>query len=181
METWRNTMFKRIIAFAAVAGTAILASLTGCASTPAEATAPVVTDVWLRAIADPAVDGDMTGMFMTVENPTNEDIYLIGGTTDGTFTTVDLDAHEVVQDANGEMIMQDAEGGILIPAGGKVQLMPGGYHIMFWELSQAIPVGTDVHATLNFSNGTSVEVHATAMTVEMGQEKYVAGDSGMTP
>ena len=181
MENRRINVFTKFAAFAAVAGTAILASLTGCAIAPSEASAPVVTDVWLRAISDTAVDGDMTGMFMTVENPTDEDIYLLGGTTDGTFTTVDLDAHEVVQDAIGEMVMQDAEGGILIPAGGTTQLMPGGYHIMFWELSQPIPVGTDVHATLNFSNGTSVEVHATAMTVEMGQEKYVPSGAGLMP
>ncbi len=173
-------MFTRVAAIAVVASTAILASLTGCAGTPVDSTTPVVTDVWLRAIPDIEVDGDMTGMFMTVENTTDEDVYLIGGTTDGTYTSDALDAHEVVE-VDGEMVMQDAEGGILIPAHGTTQLMPGGYHIMFWNLTQNIPVGADVHATLNFSNGTSVEVHAAAMTVEMGQETYVPNGSGMTP
>lgn len=169
-------MFKKFAALALVATSALVA-LSGCTPTSlsADPSAPVVSDVWIRAIEDTAVDGNMTGLFMTVENPTDEDIYLLGGTTDGTFTPDPLDAHEVVEDANGEMVMQDALGGILIPAGGSTQLMPGGYHIMFWNLTQPIPVGTDVHATLNFSNGTSVEVHATAMTVEMGQEKYVPG------
>jgi copper(I)-binding protein len=170
---------KKIAALAAAA--AVLATLAGCApQVEATPTAPVVTDVWMRAIPDTAVDGNMTGLFMTVENPTDEDIYLIGGTTDGTYTAIDLDAHEVVE-VDGEMVMQEADGGILIPAGETVQLMPGGYHVMFWELNQAIPVGTDVHATINFSNGSSVDVTATAMTVEMGQEKYVGEIPEMAP
>jgi copper(I)-binding protein len=179
-------MLKKIAALAFVA-TGTLAALTGCAPTDATAdvtasSAPVVTDVWIRAIPDVAVDGNMTGLFMTVENPTDEDVYLVGGTTDGTFTLDPLDAHEVVEDDSGEMVMQDAEGGILIPAGSTTQLMPGGFHVMFWNLTQPIPVGTTVRATLNFSNGTSVDVEATAMTVEMGQEEYAPGtNSGMNP
>jgi copper(I)-binding protein len=171
---------KSKIASIVLATAALVLGLAGCTSTHSHEgeAAPVVTDVWIRAIPDTAVDGDMTGMFMTINNPTNEDIYLLGGTTDGTFTPDPLDAHEVVQDANGEMVMQDAEGGILIPANGSVQLMPGGYHIMFWNLTSPIPVGETVSATLNFSNGSSVDVEAISMTVEMGQEKYV-GESSM--
>ncbi len=166
----------------AVLGTfaAILVSLVGCAPAQTAVTAPVVTDAWIRAIPDTAVDGDMTGMFMTVENPTGEDIYLTGGTTDGTYTTVDLDAHEVVDDGTGNMVMQPAKGGILIPAHGSTQLMPGGFHIMFWKLTKPIPVGDVVHARLNFSNGTTVDIDAIAMTVEMGQEKYVGTVPGMS-
>lgn len=168
--------------FAVVASAAaILATLVGCApQVESTSIAPVVTDAWIRAIPDTAVDGDMTGLFMTVENTTGEDLYLVGGTTDGTYTDIDLDAHEVVE-VDGEMVMQEAEGGILIPAGETVQLMPGGLHIMFWELKSAIPVGDIVHATLNFSNGSFVAVDAVAMTVEMGQEKYVGEMPGMNP
>lgn len=173
---------KRTLTPLAVIAAVAIATLAGCAQPavngPATA-APVITDAWVRAIPDVSVDGDMTGMFMTVENTSDEDVYLIGGTTDGTYTDVDLDAHEVVADANGEMVMQPAEGGILIPAHGTTQLMPGGYHVMFWKLKGPIAVGDDVHATINFSNGTSVDVHATAMTVEMGQEKYVGDTAGM--
>ena len=174
-------MIRKFAALALVA-TGALATLSGCSATPAEpqAVAPVITDAWIRAIPDTAVDGDMTGMFMTVENTTDEDVYLVGGTTDGTYTDTALDAHEVVE-VDGEMVMQAAEGGILIPAHGTTQLMPGGFHVMFWNLKAPIPVGDDVHATINFSNGTSVEVHATAMTVEMGQEKYVGETPGMNP
>jgi copper(I)-binding protein len=154
-------------------GALMTASLVGCAPATPTGVAPVVTDAWIRAIPDTKTDGNMTGMFMTVTNNSDSEVALLGGTTDGTYTTDPLDAHEVVKDSSGQMVMQKVDGGIVIPAHQSVQLMPGGYHIMFWNLTKAIPVGATVHATLNFSNGTTAEVDAIAMTVEMGSEKYV--------
>jgi copper(I)-binding protein len=154
-------------------GALMTVSLVGCSPSVQHAEAPIVTDAWIRAIPDTKTDGNMTGMFMTVTNSSDSEVALLGGTTDGTYTTDPLDAHEVVKDSSGQMVMQKVDGGIVIPAHQSVQLMPGGYHIMFWNLTKAIPVGTTVHATLNFSNGTTAEIDAIAMTVDMGSEKYV--------
>jgi copper(I)-binding protein len=168
-------MKTRRISAVAVA-VAALASLSGCTA-PAATPESVLTvsDVWIRAVPDLA-EGDMTGMFMTIENSGDETVYLQSGTTDGTYTSDGLDAHEVVMDDSGEMVMQEAAGGIPVPAHGSVQLMPGGYHVMFWNLTKPIAVGDDVHASLEFSNGETVEVHAVAMTLDGGTEKYVPND-----
>ncbi|MEN9740171.1 MAG: hypothetical protein RLZ72_437 [Actinomycetota bacterium] len=161
---------------------ASIAALTGCSTSgaadhTAESTL-TVTDAWVRAVPDLA-EGDMTGVFMTVENTGDEDVYLTGGTDTTGLTETPLEAHEVVANDAGEMVMQLAEGGIKVPAHGSVQLMPGGYHIMYWNLTKPIAVGDTITLTLNVSDGTTVDVSAIAMTIEGGTEKYVPGDSGM--
>lgn len=174
-------MKKLRIGIAAVA-VALVAALTGCAApapTPESVeSALTITDVWVRAVPDLA-DGDMTGVFMTVENSSDEDLYLTGGTDTTGLTETPLEAHEVVADDSGEMIMQMAEGGILVPAHGSVQLMPGGFHIMYWELANPINVGDTITFDLNVSDGSTISLSAIAMTLEGGTEKYVPGDSGM--
>lgn len=171
---------KTLRANAAAIIVAALAVLTGCAA-PADtspASTLTVTDVWVRAVPDLA-EGDMTGVFMTIENSGNEDVYITGGTDTTGLTDTLLEAHEVVANDAGEMVMQMAEGGILVPAGGSVQLMPGGFHIMYWNLTSPIAVGDTITMTLDVSDGTTIDVSAIAMTLEGGTEKYVPGDSGM--
>ncbi len=158
---------------------AALAVLTGCTNpvTNSEPTV-TVTDAWVRAVPDLA-EGDMTGVFMTIANSGTEDVYVTGGTDTTGLTETPLEAHEVVADASGEMVMQLAEGGILVPAGGSVQLMPGGFHIMYWNLTKPIAVGDTITLTLNLSDGTTIDVNAIAMTLDGGTEKYVPANGGM--
>ena len=158
---------------AIVAAVATLFALTGCAAPAADKPAVIVSDAWIRAIPDLAVDGDMTGAFMVLTNTTTEDIFVTGGTDTSGITETPLETHEVVADASGEMVMQKAEGGILVPAGGSVQLMPGGFHIMYWNATKPIAVGDNVTFTLNLSDGSTIDVTAIAMTLDGGTERYV--------
>ncbi|MGA1166883.1 MAG: copper chaperone PCu(A)C [Burkholderiaceae bacterium] len=41
-----------------------------------------------------------------------------------------------------------------LPAGQTVQLKPGGYHLMFMDLKQNVPQGTEVPLTLTFENAS---------------------------
>lgn len=172
MKTLRTSAVAVVIA--------ALAVLTGCAApaTTEPESALTITDVWVRAVPDLA-EGDMTGVFMTVENSGTEDVYLTGGTDTTGITETPLEAHEVVSNDAGEMVMQLAEGGILVPAGGSVQLMPGGYHVMYWNLSSPIAVGDTITMTLDVSDGTTIDISAIAMTLEGGTEKYVPANGGM--
>lgn len=49
-----------------------------------------------------------------------------------------------------------------IPAGGSVQLKPGGYHIMLMELAKPIAAGDTVPVTLTFEKAGEVTVDAVA-------------------
>lgn len=168
---------KRTVALATLTLAAF--SLVGCStatSVPAETTAaavvPTASEVWVKAVPE-LMDGmGMTGLFGVFENSSDEDIMILGGTADPALTQSKLDAHEVVQNDAGEMIMQDTKGGIVIPANGSVTLKPGGYHVMFWDLLTPIAVGDDVVATINFSNGTSLEVTAVAREIANANETY---------
>ena len=156
-------------ALAAVA-LALTATLSGCASAP---TAPSVTatDVWIRAIPDLA-EQNMTGLFGNFTNNTDGEIKILGGTIDASIADETLDAHEVVMDESGKMVMQEVAGGIPIPANGQVELKMGGYHVMLWNLKAPLEVGQKVTVTLNFSDGTSLPIEAVVRSTETEGEHY---------
>lgn len=154
-------------------------ALVGCAPAATEAetetsTAPTATDVWVKAVPELMEGMAMTGVFMTLENPTDEDIYLEAATNDTPgLTDMPLEVHEVIMDDSGEMIMQEVAGkGILIPAGGSVVLKPGGYHVMYLGLLETIPVGSTIALTLEFSNGSSLKVEPVAREIANANETY---------
>jgi copper(I)-binding protein len=149
----------KTISIARLAGLAVAALLAGAALTacaPATPAAPTIADASVKAVPELMPEMNMTALFGVVSNPTDQTIYLTGGTvTDSALTDTRLDAHEVVKGK-----MQEVKDGIPVPAHGSVTLKPGSYHIMFWDLKKPIEVGENVAVTLNFSNGTSLKVDA---------------------
>lgn len=67
------------------------------------------------------------------------------------------EVHEMAVDGNGVMTMRPVNG-LEIPAGGEVELKPGGYHIMFLELVDAKKKGDNFAGTLTFEKAGTVEV-----------------------
>ncbi|CCV16286.1 copper chaperone PCu(A)C [Mesorhizobium sp. STM 4661] len=59
---------------------------------------------------------------------------------------------------DGVMTMRPVSGGLEIPAGGKVVLKPGGYHLMFIGLKQQPKQGEKFSATLTFEKAGTVTV-----------------------
>ena len=59
---------------------------------------------------------------------------------------------------DGVMTMRPVSGGLEIPAGGKVALAPGGYHVMFIDLKQPPKQGKMFSATLTFEKAGTVTV-----------------------
>jgi copper(I)-binding protein len=56
------------------------------------------------------------------------------------------------------MKMRKLEAGLEIKPGQTVELKPGGYHLMFTGLSQALQQGQSVKGTLQFEKAGSIEV-----------------------
>lgn len=159
----RKTSKRMAVIVGAVALAAL--SLTGCAPSAPAAVTPTVKDAWVKAVPD-VKEMNMTGMFGVFSNSSDEVVYILGGeASDASLTGAKLDAHEVVKDDNGKMVMQEVKTGIPIPAHGSVTLKPGSYHIMFWNLKKPIVAGDKVDVTVNFSNGTSLEVTADARDI----------------
>lgn len=59
---------------------------------------------------------------------------------------------------DGVMLMRPVEGGLEIPAGGEVELKPGGYHIMFMKPLEQFKEGEKRAATLVFEHAGSIDV-----------------------
>jgi len=59
---------------------------------------------------------------------------------------------------DGVMTMRPVSGGLEVPAGGKVALAPGGYHLMFIGLKRQPKQGEKFAATLTFEKAGTVNV-----------------------
>jgi hypothetical protein len=106
---------------------------------------------WSRATPGGAT---VAGGFMTITNTGSEPDRLIGGTFEQAGR---VEIHEMAV-ANGVMTMREIAGGLVIPAGGKVELKPGGLHVMFMELKRPLVKDERVKGTLVFANAGTVAV-----------------------
>ncbi len=101
--------------------------------------------------------GANTAFYATIVNGSDTDVALEGATSDfaGTY-----ELHEVVM-KDDQMTMRPIEGQrIVVPAGGKVALAPGGMHVMAMGVSKDLAEGDTVTMTLRFSGGCEKVVEA---------------------
>jgi copper(I)-binding protein len=128
------------------AGLAALLALTLSAQAQ---TAPKVEGAWAR----PTVEGQAAGGgFLKITGGATGDRLL--AVTGGISKTVEL--HTMEMDGNVMRMKQiDA---IDIPAGGTVELKPGGNHVMFMGLAQPLKAGSSFPLTLRFEKAGEVKV-----------------------
>lgn len=142
-------------------------SATGAAGSQTESADVVeLADGWVKA-----TDQKMTGVFGTIRNTGSEDVHLTGVTSE---IGERQELHETVPGGSG-MMMREKEGGFVIPAGGELELKPGGNHIMLMELDKPITTGQEVTLTLEFEGGETQDVTVSARSFEGGNEQYVPG------
>lgn len=106
---------------------------------------------WSRETAPRARTG---AGYLTVVNGGGQADRLVGGSTPAAER---LEIHAVSME-NNVMRMRHQKDGIEIPAGGTLELKPGGYHIMLIGLKEPLKAGASVPATLEFAKAGKVEV-----------------------
>jgi periplasmic copper chaperone A len=133
--------------------------LAGCSSgaatsAPAAATgALTVEGAWAR----PSTGADRAGAaYLVIHNGSAADDALVGASSP-VATTVEI--HETTAGDSGMMAMHPVER-IPIPAGGSVELKPGGYHIMLIGLTAPLEVGAEIAITLMFASAAPITVQA---------------------
>lgn len=94
------------------------------------------------------------GGFFTVVNHGSEADRLVSVTSP---VSDDVQLHEMSME-NDVMKMRQLPDGIEIPAGGTVELKPGGLHIMFMAIKQPFREGEHVAATLTFEKAGAIAV-----------------------
>lgn len=144
------------------------ASPAAAATTASQApkTALTITDPWVKT-----VDDGMTAAFGTIANPTGADVTIVSAATPA---SAKVELHEVVG-AGGEMKMRAKQGGFVVPAGGELELKPGGYHIMLMGVAEPIEPGQKVAFTLTLADGSTVGFSALAKEFNGGNESYEPG------
>jgi copper(I)-binding protein len=100
--------------------------------------------------------GANSAAYMTIRNTGSAPDKLIkaGGDVAGS-----IELHTMIEE-NGMMQMRPVEGGIEIPAGGEVQLKPGGFHVMLIGITRDLKQGEMVKLTLEFEKAGSVTIDA---------------------
>ncbi|ESY77732.1 hypothetical protein X740_22865 [Mesorhizobium sp. LNHC221B00] len=106
---------------------------------------------WSRATPAGA---KVAGGYFTITNKGSASDRLLSISSD---VSEKAELHEMgVKD--GVMTMRPVTGGLEIPAGGKVALAPGGYHLMFIGLKRQPKQGEKFSATLTFEKAGTVSV-----------------------
>lgn len=105
------------------------------------------------ARATPA-NAPVSAGYMTILNKGDETDTLIGGSVAFAAKT---ELHEMTME-NDVMKMRELDGGIDIPAGAEVTLMPGGLHMMFMGMNEKLEEGEEHTVELVFEKAGSIEV-----------------------
>ena len=106
---------------------------------------------WSRATPAAAPVG---AGYLVVTNKGKADDRLVSAGAD---VSAKVEIHEMAV-VDGVMRMRALDRGIVVPAGGKVEFKPGGYHIMFIGLKQPLAKDTSFKGTLTFEKAGTIEV-----------------------
>jgi copper(I)-binding protein len=106
---------------------------------------------WSRATPPGA---KVAGGYFTVTNTSSSSDRLLSISSE---ISAKAELHEMGV-SDGVMTMRPVTGGLEIPAGGKVALAPGGYHLMFVGLKRQPKQGETFPATLTFEKAGTVTV-----------------------
>jgi periplasmic copper chaperone A len=126
----------------------------------AEAQAPVsASGAWVR---EPVPGRTVTAAFVVIENAGAVDLQIVGATCD---VAGIVEMHEMVR--SGDMMKMAPVKSIAVPAKGKVELRPGGLHLMLFELKRPLKEGDTVTLTMTTDTGASVQAAATVKKFQM--------------
>jgi periplasmic copper chaperone A len=113
-----------------------------------------VEGAWAR----PTVPGQQGGGgFVTLTSPAGD--RLVGGSTS---VAQRFELHTMAM--KGDVMEMRQVEAIELPAGKAVKLEPGGLHVMFIGLKQALPLGSKVPVTLKFEKAGEVKVEFEVMS-----------------
>lgn len=143
MMLFHPKVFVPFAVLAAFAGTALAHGY--------QAGSLAIQHPWSRETAAGQAVG---GGFLTIANPGAAEDRLLSGTSP---VAAEVQLHTMTMDG-GVMRMRQVKGGIAVPAKGRLELKPGGYHIMFIGLKQQLRQGERFPVTLRFKRAGTVTV-----------------------
>jgi periplasmic copper chaperone A len=113
---------------------------------------------WTRATPAGA---KVAGGYVAVTNTGSATDRLLGGSSE---IAGKVEIHEMAVN-NGVMTMRGLPEGVELKPGAKLELKPGGYHIMFMDLKRQLKEGEKVKGTLSFEKAGAVPVEFSVQSV----------------
>jgi copper(I)-binding protein len=138
----------------AAAVAAMLALAAGCHGSRGGSAAQGDLTVSHAVVPVPASKAEAS-VFMVIENRGGVTVTLVGA------VSPDAESVRLDRDIGGQMQIVP---GIEIPAGGRIRLVPGSYHVMLEALRKPLAVGDTVTLQLSFEPSGSITVRAPLLT-----------------
>ena len=148
---------------AVVAGAGLFAS---CGSDDSSSgSGPEITKVWARTSP---METSLGAVYMTISSKDGDEltdvsvdssIAAMAQIHEMVMATADTSMSMTSDAPTDEMVMQEVDS-VVIEAGGSVDLMPGGYHIMLMELAAPLELGAKFDVTLTFATAGKITVVA---------------------
>ena len=148
---------------AVVAGAGLFAS---CGSDDSSSgSGPEITKVWARTSP---METSLGAVYMTISSKDGDEltdvsvdssIAAMAQIHEMVMATADTSMSMTSDAPTGEMVMQEVDS-VVIDAGGSVDLMPGGYHIMLMEIAAPLELGAKFEVTLTFATAGKITVVA---------------------
>lgn len=148
-----------------------LALLLPMAAAAAETGALQIERPWARATAGNVMAG---AAYFTVVNAGSEPDRLVGADTP---VAENAGLHTHVLD--GATMRMRPVGAIAIPAGGRVELHPGGLHVMLTGMKAPLRKGGDFPLTLKFEKAGSVTVQVPILAINADGPETTSGTDGV--
>ena len=106
------------------------------------------SNAWIRVLP-----GDLpAGAYVTLENTGDQPAHLRGARSAGY-----SDAMLHKSSTDGGVSRMSMASDLTIPAHGKAELSPGGYHLMLMKATSPVKIGDQVKVTLTFGDGSSLD------------------------
>jgi copper(I)-binding protein len=155
-ENFEEAIIMKKVWWPMLVGVLVLAACAPTVSGPAAAGPKIsVEALWGRTSPTSA---DASAFYVTIKNTGTAADKLIGAKSDACGL---LELHETVDKGGGMMEMQPIAGQMIeIPAGGSVDLKPGGMHIMCMMKKADFAAGTKLSLTLVFEKSGEMKLEA---------------------
>ena len=132
-----------------------------------------IVDPYARATPPGARTG---GAYLTIENHGRDNDQLVRAASPVADST---ELHTMRME--GEVMRMRAVTAIGIPAGAKMALTPGGYHVMFVGLRKPLVAGERIPLALTFQKAGTIDVEVTVAPLDAGAAPAHMPGMGMPP
>ena len=116
-----------------------------------------ITDAWARL---PIPPGNNSAIYMQINNPTNQQITIIGASAPVVANNVELHKSFVDERGISRMVAIDK---IVVPAQTTIELAPGAIHIMLFDLKRRIVENAKFNVTLQVEGGDHIRSEVVVM------------------